>query len=265
MSPATSFLMSISAPISKKDTKQAGYRLSLKATRGRCEGGNFQKTNPSYAFVSPKDRELYFLSPSSLHLAKGLAHSRNPINTGEQYFIPYRGQCVFLTHLTQGMIYPHFPEENTKVWRPVQDHEVSRWQEQVWNPSFHILNLDFFTKDTVHLAYSLAYAAQLQCRAEHSIKQVRQSKGRGESTQGLFSLPPPLYLLSISHISTIAVFQIQHGATLGSNDTRYRQAPNNFFSLFSTAQILILMFPESRTSPRHMKGKSLGMSYNSSQ
>lgn len=97
---------------------------------------------------------------------------------------------------------------------------------------------------------------------EHSTaKNKRQNKGRGENTLFLFYLPP-LYLFS--HISMTAVFQIQHRATLGSNDTRCRQAPNHFFSLFSTAQILILMFPESRTSPGHMKGKSLGMSYNSS-
>lgn len=71
-----------------------------------------------------------------------------------------RTVCLF-THLTQGMIYAHFLEENTEAWRFVQDHEISRRQRWVWNSGFHIINLEFFTKDTVHLAYSLAYAAPL--------------------------------------------------------------------------------------------------------
>lgn len=50
----------------------------------------------------------------------GLAYSKNPTNTGEQYFTE-----DFFTPLTQGMIYLHFPEKNTEDWRFNQDNEVS--------------------------------------------------------------------------------------------------------------------------------------------
>lgn len=55
-------------------------------------------------------------------------------------------------------------------------------------------------------------------RAQQSPAQRKTSEAKQwqRSAQFLF-YPPPLYLLSISHISTKAVFQIQPTATLGSN------------------------------------------------